>query len=61
MNRIALVLAAALSLSAPLAAPVAAQSLSLLLPALAFPSDPVTPSTKGCTASPAPKTCQLAE
>lgn len=61
MKRIALVLAAALSLSAPLAAPVAAQSLSLLLPPLTFPTDPVTPSTKGCSATPAPTTCQLPE
>ena len=61
MKRIALVVAAALSLSAPLAAPVAADSLSILLPNLIFPTDPITPSTKGCSPTPAPATCQLAE
>jgi hypothetical protein len=61
MKRFALALAAALSLTAPLAAPVGAQSLSLLLPPLTFPTDPVTPSTKGCSPAPAPATCQLAE
>ena len=57
MKRIALVLAASLSL----AAPVAAQSLNILLPTLTFPTDTVTPSTKGCAAAVTTGTCQLAE
>jgi hypothetical protein len=57
MKRIALVLAASLSL----AAPVAAQSLNILLPTLTFPTDTVTPSTKGCEAPVSATTCQLAE
>jgi hypothetical protein len=35
------------------AAPVAAQSLSALLPALSFPQTVTTPSTKDCAPSPA--------
>lgn len=57
MKSLALVLAASLSL----AAPVAAQSLTILLPTLTFPSDPVTPSTKGCASPVAGSTCTLAE
>lgn len=57
MKRIALVLSASLSL----AAPVAAQSLNILLPTLTFPTDTVTPSTKGCAAPVAGGTCTLAE
>jgi hypothetical protein len=57
MKRIALVLAASLSLTAP----VAAQSLNILLPTLTFPTDTVTPSTKGCGAQVASPTCTLAE
>ncbi|WP_155523088.1 hypothetical protein [Tabrizicola thermarum] len=57
MKRITLVLVASLSL----AAPVAAQSLSILLPTLTFPSDPVTSSTKGCVAPVTSTTCQPAE
>lgn len=57
MKRIALVLAASLSL----AAPVAAQSLDVLLPTLTFPTDTVTPSTKGCATSVTAGICQLAE
>lgn len=57
MKRIALVLAASLSL----AAPVAAQSLNILLPTLTFPTDTVTPSTKGCAAPVTAGTCTLAE
>lgn len=57
MKRIALVLAASLSL----AAPVAAQSLNVLLPTLTFPTDTVTTSTKGCAAPVSATTCQLAE
>ena len=44
MPRIFLALAAAFAL----AAPVAADSLGTLLPTLTFPTDTVTPSTKGC-------------
>ena len=55
MTRFALVLAAGLAL----AAPVAADSLGTLLPALTFPTDTVTTSTKGCEAT--RPTCQLAE
>lgn len=61
MKRIALVLAASLSLAAPLAAPVAAQSLNILLPTLTFPTDTVTTSTKGCAPVATTSTCQLAE
>jgi hypothetical protein len=57
MKRIALVLAASLSL----AAPVSAQSLNILLPTLTFPTDTVTTSTKGCAAPVASTTCTLAE
>jgi hypothetical protein len=41
-------------LSLTLAAPVAAQSLSTLLPRLSFPDPVVSPATKGCTAETAP-------
>ncbi|MGL4236495.1 hypothetical protein [Tabrizicola sp.] len=44
-----------------LAAPVAAQSMSTLLPVLTFPTDDVTTGTKGCDANPAAPTCQLQE
>jgi hypothetical protein len=57
MERIALALVVSLSL----AVPVAAQSLNILLPTLTFPTDTVTPSTKGCTADTAKPVCQLAE
>lgn len=57
MNRIALVLAATLALSLP----AAAQSLTVLLPSLSFPTETVTPSTKGCEVPAAGTTCQLAE
>jgi hypothetical protein len=57
MERFALALAVTLSLTAP----VAAQSLNLLLPTLTFPTDTVTPSTKGCDADVAKPVCQLAE
>lgn len=57
MSRLAYALAASLAL----AAPVAADSLGTLLPSLSFPTDTVTPSTKGCDA-PATKTaCTLSE
>jgi hypothetical protein len=56
MERIALALAVTLTL----AAPVAAQSLDLLLPTLTFPTETVTPSTKGCAPTAAP-VCALAE
>ncbi len=61
MKRTTLALAAALSLSAPLAAPVAAQSLNILLPTLTFPTDMIIPSTKGCEAPVPSTTCTLAE
>lgn len=57
MDRIALALAVTLSLVAP----VAAQSLNILLPTLTFPTDTVTPSTKGCDADTTKPICQLAE
>ena len=59
MERIALALALAVALS--LAAPVAAQSMDILLPTLTFPTDTVTPSTKGCEAPAVGTTCQLTE
>lgn len=57
MTRIAFALATTLALSAP----VAADSLTVLLPALTFPTDEVTTSTKGCEAAAAAPTCTLAE
>lgn len=57
MKRLALVLAA----SAAFSAPVAAQTLTLLLPAISFPDPVVTPSTKGCDLVTAPTVCQLQE
>ncbi len=56
MTRFAFALAASLAF----AAPVAADSLSFLLPNLTFP-DTVTTSTKGCEAPTTQPTCQLAE
>jgi hypothetical protein len=44
-----------------LAAPAAAQSMSILLPVLSFPEDAVTSSSKGCTAKTTAPTCQLEE
>ena len=49
----------ALAASLALAAPVAAQSMSILLPSLTFPGDIVTPSTKGCEGQVEAATCQL--
>lgn len=57
MTRLALALAASLAL----AAPVAADSLTLLLPSLTFPDDSVTVSTKGCASPATQPVCQLAE
>ncbi len=57
MTRFALVLAASLAL----AAPVAADSLTTLLPNLTFPDDTITTSTKGCTDADTQAACQLAE
>lgn len=57
MNRIALGLALALSL----AAPVAAQSMDTLLPTLTFPDESVVTSSKGCDAPATQPTCQIAE
>lgn len=51
----------ALATSLALAAPVAADSLSVLLPSLSFPADTVTTSTKGCEVPVSTGTCQLAE
>ena len=59
MHRIALALALAVTLS--LALPAAAQSLTVLLPSLSFPTETVTPSTKGCEVPAPGTTCQLAE
>ena len=56
MTRFALAVATGLAL----AAPVAANSLAVLLPTLTFP-DTVTTSTKGCEAPATRTTCQLAE
>ncbi len=57
MTRFALALAASLAL----AAPVAADSLAVLLPTLQFPTETVTTSTKGCDAPVAQTVCQLDE
>lgn len=57
MTRIALAFVAGLTF----AAPVAADSLSLLLPTFTFPTETVTPSTKGCEPSAVHATCQLGE
>jgi hypothetical protein len=57
MTRFAFALAAILAL----AAPVAADSLSTLLPSLTFPDDPVVTSTTGCAGPDAQAACQLAE
>jgi hypothetical protein len=55
MTRLAYALAASLAL----AAPVAADSLSILLPSLSFPTDTVTTSTKGCEVPATGSVCQL--
>lgn len=55
MKRLALVLAA----SAALAAPAAAQTLTVLLPVISFPDSVITPATKGCGLVTAPAVCQL--
>lgn len=57
MTRFAFALAATLAL----AAPVAADSLSTLLPSLTFPEDTVVTSTKGCVGPNTQPACQLAE
>lgn len=57
MTRLTLALAVGLAL----AAPVAADSLAVLLPSLSFPTDSVTTSTKGCSVPATPTACQLAE
>lgn len=57
MTRFALALAASLAF----AAPVAADSLAVLLPALTFPTDTVTASTKGCEAPTTKAVCTLSE
>jgi hypothetical protein len=55
MTRLAYALAASLAL----AAPVAADSLSILLPSLSFPTDTVTNSNKGCEVQATGSVCQL--
>jgi hypothetical protein len=57
MTRFALALATTLAL----AAPVAADSLTTLLPTLTFPEDVVTTSTKGCDSANTQPACKLAE
>jgi len=58
MKRLALSLAVLTSL----AAPVAAQTLTVLLPVISFPTEEIVPSTKGCDAQTATGTiCQLQE
>lgn len=57
MTRFVLALAASLAL----AAPVAADSLAVLLPTLTFPNDTVTTSTKGCVTQATQTACHLAE
>lgn len=57
MDRFAFALAVTLSL----AIPASAQSLTILLPSLSFPTETVTPSTKGCEAPAAGTHCQPAE
>ena len=50
MKRLGLAVIAAIAFAAPIASPVGAQSLAILLPVLSFPSPVITPSTKGCEA-----------
>ena len=57
MTRFAL----ALATSFALAAPVAADSLTLLLQNLIFPDDKLTTSTKGCVNVTTQPACKLAE
>lgn len=57
MTRFAFALAANLAL----AAPIAADSLTVLLPTLTFPTDTVTPSTKGCDSATTRAVCTLSE
>jgi hypothetical protein len=57
MKRFALVLAA----SAALAAPAAAQTLTVLLPVISFPDTVIAPSTKGCALTSVATVCQLQE
>jgi len=57
MKRAALAHAAILAL----AAPVAAQSMSVLLPPLTFPNDDASTSTKGCDATVEASTCPFQE
>ena len=54
-------LAYALLASLALAAPVAADSLAVLLPSLTFPTDTVTTSTKDCAGTATHLVCQLDE
>lgn len=50
MKRLALAVTAAIAFAAPIASPVGAQSLAILLPVLSFPGPVLTPSTKSCDA-----------
>lgn len=59
MKHAVLAIAAMLALSAPL--PVAAQTLTVLLPAITFPDPVLTPSTKGCDVAERAAVCQLQE
>jgi hypothetical protein len=56
MKRLALALATA----SALAAPAAAQTLTVLLPVISFPDTVLTPATKGCSAL-VDKVCLLQE
>jgi hypothetical protein len=57
MKHAILALAATFALSAP----VAAQTLTILLPVISFPDPVVTPATKGCGVVATDKVCQLQE
>lgn len=57
MTRIAFALVATFAV----AAPVAADSLTTLLPTLTFPDSSVVTSTKGCADPTTQPACQLAE
>ena len=57
MKRLILALAATLAF----AAPIAADTMTMLLPALSFPDDTVTTSTKDCVATTTPQVCPTQE
>jgi hypothetical protein len=61
MTRLATALVALTLLAAPFATPVAAQTLTVLLPSISFPGT-LTTSTKGCeTVQTAAPVCQLGQ